>query len=291
MSVYIGVVESELEYGVCRDSINNIAIQSGDYRPVFIRATKGYEARQAHFNNWLNKTDCEYMLLLDGDMIFPPHTLERLRSHGLPYVSGAYLRRTYSPPRPVWFEATDSFPYMPYTAKVEPDKLYKIGASGWGCMLIHRDVATAVKSLLKGEDFVIEDDMDIYPYDLKRVMGAIQAIEEGDLQAVKILREEIRPLRGVKDPVGSDIRFPFFAKQAGFDLWLDTGVMCGHMLSYPLGVEDYLTTPDEALNKLHEAIQPAYTNEKKRLESALKFEETQMAEGIKLSEAQCESTL
>ena len=67
--------------------------------------------------------------------------------------------------------------------------------------------------------------------------------------------------------------------------------MCGHMLSYPLGVEDYLTTPDEALNKLHEAIQPAYTNEKKRLESALKFEETQMAEGIKLSEAQCESTL
>ena len=265
MSVYIGVVESEIEYGECRDSIHSITVNSGDIGPVFIRATKGYEARQTHFNNWIEKTNCEYMLLLDGDMIFPTNTLERLLSHGLPYVSGAYLRRTYAPPAPVWFEDGNSFPYKPYTDKFEENKLYKVGASGWGCILIHRDVVNAVIPLLKGEPLVIEDDMDVYPYDLRRVLGAIDAIEEGDISAAKILREEIRPLRVVKDTVGSDIRFPFFAKMAGFDLWLDTGVMCGHMLNYQLHPFDYLNTPDETTNVLKTAVDKRWYDEKERI--------------------------
>lgn len=286
MKVYIGVAESEIEYGECRDSIENIQKRDGDIGPVFIRATKGYEARQQHFNNWLNKTDCDAMLLLDGDMIFPHDTLEKLRSRDLPYLSGAYLRRTYAPPAPVWFENGSTFPYKPATEKFEADRLYKIGASGWGCILIKREVAEAVKPLLKGEPFVIEDDMDVYPYDLKRVLGAIDAIEEGDLNAVKILREEIRPLRGVKDAVGSDIRFPFFAKMAGFDLWLDTSVMCGHMLHYQLHPYDYINTPDETVRSLSEAVGESWGNEANRLQAALKFEETLKAEGVKPSEEQ-----
>ena len=286
MKVYIGVVESEIEYGECRDSIQNITTREGDIGAVFIRATKGYEARQQHFNNWLHQTDCDAMLLLDGDMIFPKDTLERLRSHNLPYISGAYLRRTYAPPAPVWFEYGNSFPYKPFTDKFEPNKLYKIGASGWGCMLIHREVAEAVKVLLKGEQFVLEDDLDVYPYDLKRILGAMDAIEEGDLNAVKILREEIRPLRAVKDIVGSDIRFPFFAKMAGFDLWLDTGVMCGHMLNYQLHPYDYINTPDETVKNISASVKESWVKEVDRLDKALKFEETLQAEVVKTSEAQ-----
>lgn len=288
MKVYIGVVESEIEYGQCRDSIENIQIRQGDIPPVFIRATKGYEARQQHFNNWLEKTDCEAMLLLDGDMIFPKETLENLRSRDLPYISGAYLRRTYAPPAPVWFEDGNTFPYKPYSTKFEADKLYKVGASGWGCIFIRREVVEAMKPLLKGEQFVIEDDMDIYPYDLKRVLGAIQAIEEGDINAVKILREEIRPLRVVKDLVGSDIRFPYFAKMAGFDLWLDTSVLCGHMLNYQLHPYDYINTPDETVQALSKAVDESWNKEASRLGKAI-FEETQSAEGIKPSEESNES--
>jgi hypothetical protein len=269
VKVYIGVVESEIEYGECRDSIEKIIIRPGDIPPVFIRATKGYEARQQHFNNWLDQTDCEYMLLLDGDMIFPKDTLEKLRAHNLPYVSGAYLRRTYAPPVPVWFEDGSTFPYMPWVDKFEENKLYKIGASGWGCILIHRDVANAVKPLLKGEPFVIEDDMDVYPYDLKRIMGAISDIENGKIEAVKVLREEIRPLRFVKDMIGSDIRFPFFAKMAGFDLWLDTGVMCGHMLNYQLHPLDYINTPDNTVEKVKETMRTRWKSEAERLQNAI----------------------
>jgi hypothetical protein len=249
-------------------------LRPDDYKPVFVRATKGYEARQMHFNKWLTQTDCEYMLLLDGDMIFPEHTLERLRSHGLPYISGTYLRRTYAPPAPVWFEDGKTFPFKPFTDKFEEGKLYKIGASGWGCILIHRDVAEAVQKLLKGEPFVIEDDMDVYPYDLQKIMLAIDTLEaftKRDVPSkaltdyVKILRDEIRPLRGVKDTVGSDIRFPYFAKQAGFDLWLDTGVMCGHMLNYQLHPNDYINTPNATVSNIKESISKQVRAERKRI--------------------------
>lgn len=280
LSVYIGVVESEISYGVCRDSIERIRATEKDTRPYFIRATKGYEARQLHFNNWLHKTDFEYMLLLDGDMIFPENTLERLLSHNLPYISGTYLRRDYKPISPVWFEDGYEFPYKPYTSKFEENKLYKIGASGWGCVLIHREVPTAMTPFLKGEPFVIEDDMDVMPYNLHRIMGAIKAIEEGDTKAVKILREEIQPLRWVKDAVGSDLRFPYFAKLAGYDLYLDTGVMCSHMLNYPLHPSDFLQTSDDVINKLSESVNERWNAERQRLI----FAETQQAEGVKPSE-------
>lgn len=274
MQTYIGVVESEINYGECRDSIENIKLGQSDSRPVFIRATKGFEARQMHFNKWLSQTNCEYMLLLDGDMIFPENTLERLMSHDLPYVSGAYLRRTYAPPAPVWFDDGDTFPFHPSVDKFEENKLYKVGASGWGCILIHRKVAEAVEKILKGEAFVIEDDMDIYPYDLQKIMMAIDTLENFVRQNVpasalsdyvKILRDEIRPLRGLKDNIGSDIRFPFFAKKAGYDLWLDTGVMCRHMLNYQLSPYDFLNTPDAVVNGLNENMIIQIRNETARL--------------------------
>ena len=301
MKVYIGVVESEIEYGECRDSIQNIQTQTGDIGPVFIRATKGYEARQQHFNNWLTQTDCEYMLLLDGDMIFPKDTLEKLRAHNLPYVSGAYLRRTYAPAYPVWFEPfEDGFPLKPWTQKVEPNKLYKIGASGWGCILIHREVADAVEPLLKGEAFVIEDDMDLYPYDLSRIMNTLHILDnltrKKNIPAnalhdyVEVLKEEIRPLRGVKDMVGSDIRFPFFANMAGYDLWLDTGVMCGHMLNYNLQVTDYLLMDGNISGNLSKSANIAKRAEKSKLKNKNKelnvteMKKRKKAEGVKPSE-------
>lgn len=248
-SVYIGVVGSEAENGECRDSIERIQRQDKDETHI-IRATKGYEARQLHLNNWYDKTEHPFLLLLDGDMIFPADTLERLRKWKLPYISGAYMRRRYAPLAPVWFDygAPGTMPMMPFTNVFFKDQLYKIGASGWGCILLHRDVITAMRPLLKGEPEIIEDDMDIHPYDLQKVMTAIHALDinfdtisrKDARAAIDILKDEIRPLRGLKDTVGSDIRFPFYARLAGFDLFLDTGVLCGHMLNYPVSPADFL---------------------------------------------------
>ena len=281
---YIGVVGPESENGVCRDSIHNIGRRNGDEGPYFIRATKGYEARQEHVKQFLSSSH-SFILFLDHDQIFPSDTLERLRSHGLPYVSGYYMRRRFDPIAPVWFKYGPNgvWPMEPMTEDPPRGKLIKLGASGWGCVLVHRDVITAVRDILKGEQEVLEDDMDIWPYDLGRVLSALKGLqalvqEKPDMRTVwpaleqhtAVLTGEIRPLRGTKDPVGSDIRFPFFARQAGFTLWGDPDVRCGHMLNYPLSPDDYSGILPEQRQKLVDStrrrVRIARREQKKRLE-------------------------
>jgi hypothetical protein len=269
-SVYTGVVGAETEHGACRDSIMSIARRPGDSPIHFVRATKGFEARQGHFDYWLTKTDHDFMLLLDSDMVFPADTLEKLRSHGKPYLSGYYLFRS-TPLRPIWFKPfSGSWPFEPYSSDPERGRLHELGASGWGCILVHREVAEAVRPLLKGEAFVIEDDMDVYPYDLHRVITSIKRLKqvarakprpEITQAAVEViandLANEFRPLRGLKDNVGSDLRFPWFARLAGYPLYGDPDVRCGHMLHYPVNPDDY------------SGQEPAYYEEREQFHTTL----------------------
>ena len=238
-SVLIGVAGPETDIGICRDSIQQIETPPGSAL-WFGRATKGYEARQSHFNRFI-ESGHEWLLLLDHDMVYAPDTLMRLMSHGVQYVSGYYLQRRFQPLIPVWFWPTGvgspgEWPLRPFLEEPESGKLHALGGSGWGCILLHREVVEGVrKTVLKGEWDVIEDDMDVWPYDLKIVM---KALHEGDIET---LRREIRPLRGQFDrqPIGSDLRYPVLAAAAGFQLWGDPDVRPGHVVSYPLAASDY----------------------------------------------------
>lgn len=273
---------SETEDGRARDSIDRIVRRKKDTAPIFLRMTKGYEARQAHLNNWYNHTKHPFILFLDSDMIFKPETLEKLRRHKKAYISGLYMRRQIQPMVPVWFEdnKVGTMPIKPMAAAIPENRLFKIGATGWGCVLIHRDVVTAMKGLLKGEPEIIEDDMDVLPYDLKRIMDTLALMESIldkrlvlDIELMKTciatLREEIRPLRGVKDPVGSDIRFPFYARLAGFDLYGDSGVTADHVLHYPLSPNDYVQQPASIVRDTVLAIHDETTKEINRIKAAV----------------------
>ncbi len=250
-TAYIVVVGASIEVGECRDSIARIATRQGDTGPHYGRATKGYDARQKHLNNFIESGQ-DFILFLDHDMYFSPDTLERLRSHKLPYVSGLYMRRQWKTLAPVWYRKfTGKWPMEPWVGKVADDKLHEIGASGWGCLLLHKDVIHATREVLKGEPEVIEDDIDIWPYDIKQIMRAIKGLEKLSKKRnkeldplligpyVDILNEEIRPLRCDRSVVGSDIRFPFFALQAGFQLMGDPNVQSGHNVNFPLDPDMY----------------------------------------------------
>ena len=217
---YIGVVGPDTIPVHAVISIMNIERRPGDAAPRFQMATKGYEARQMHINQFL-ASEHDWILLLDHDMIFPADTLERLRSHGKPYVTGLYMRRRHSPMLPVWYEPyTGEWPMMPFTADPARGRLHELGASGWGCILLHRAVIEGTRPFLGGEQEVIEDDMDVWP-------------ATGE------------PLRGTKDIVGSDIRYPVYARQAGYILYGDPDVRPSHIMQYPLSPDDYTGTPVE----------------------------------------------
>jgi hypothetical protein len=252
---YIGIVGGEIDYAECRDSIQALTTRAGD-EMKFVRATKGYEARQLHLNAFMDSGH-DYLFLMDHDQIFPADALERLRSHNLPYVSGYYLRRRFSPILPVWYEygVTNTFPMRPWTSEPARGKLHKLGASGWGCMLVHRQVIEAVKPLLKGEPEIIEDDMDVWPYDLAAVLRG---------------EEQIRPLRAKKDVVGSDLRFPFFAREAGFTLYGDPDVRCGHITHYALSPDDFTNSiSDEMRAEIDRVIDADQTSERQAIVTAL----------------------
>lgn len=268
-SVYIAVVGGELEYGVCTDSINRLIIRGGDTAAQFVRGTKGYETRSYHMQEW-RKTHHPFILFLDHDMVYDENTLEALRSHKLPYVTGYYMRRVFAPIYPVYFEYEDpiEWPMKPKVDRPDPEvRLFPVNASGWGCILMHRDVIDAVDPILKSEEPIIEDDMDIWPYDLERVMHGVNglaALVESNPDArtfraaakeySQMLSEEIRPLRCDNDPVGSDIRFPFYARAAGFTLICDSMVQAQHIVNYPISPADYHITPDGELANLQKAV-------------------------------------
>lgn len=281
-SVYIGTVGPDREPGEARDSIENILRRPGDEGPFPARATKGYEARQWHINSFIGGKH-DFLLLLDHDMIIPADTLIRLLEHKLPFVSGLYMRRQYAPIAPVWFRPfAGKWPIEPWIGPVERGKLHPIGASGWGCMLIHREVILAVREILHGEWEVLEDDMDIWPYDLARVMQAIRALREllapgispqtlrlGALACSDVLEAQIRPLTGAKfDIIGSDIRFPFFARAAGYQLMGDPDVRASHILDYPVSADDYEQVPEEGHQNVSKSLRGRMSQDRRKYQQA-----------------------
>ena len=282
-STYIGVVGPDTAPVTCQRSIERIIRRQGDSDILQTEATKGYEARQTHINKFINETNHSFIFLMDHDMIFPADTLERLRNHKLPYVSGLYMRRQFAPMGLVWYRPfTGQFPMEPWIGLPEKGRLHKIGASGWGCVLLHREVILAVRSLLHGEWEVLEDDMDVYPYDLGAIMRAISGLrllvdEKPGLPTLRpaleahtaALEQQIRPLRADHEPIGSDIRFPFFAKLAGYQLMGDPDVVCGHDIMYPLSVKDYEMVGDDYYTNQNKANKKNVRVERKRLKGQL----------------------
>jgi len=224
-TAYIGVACGEFGVTEAHVSISEMARRPGDSEPVFRIATKGWEARQDHAEAML-KSRHDWLLLLDGDMGIPAMLLERLRAHGLPCVTGHYLRRGYKPMRPIWYEDDPEFrwPMMPFRGSPEPGRMYRLSATGSGCWLIHREVLEAVQPMLKGEPFFVDDAMTWWPY---------------DIDAVAAGREKLRILRGRKDRVGSDLRLSFFIRHAGYTVWGDPDAACGHFVQYPVGMKDW----------------------------------------------------
>lgn len=244
-TVYIGVTGGEQDYGPARDSIELIE-RGPDDIIWYGRGTKGYEVRQRHFNRFV-ESGHTWLLMLDADMVFAPDTLTRLLAHGVQYVSGYYVQRRFQPILPVWFRPSLEWPPEPFTAPPARGRLHELGASGWGCVLLHRDVVLGTRRVLKGQWDVLEDEMTFWPFDAGAVQNALRDARmaaydpQAVLRALDALGRELRPLRGDYDrqPVGSDIRYPYLARAAGFTLWGDPDVRPGHVIQYPLDAADY----------------------------------------------------
>lgn len=138
-NVMIGMYCRELaRFSECYGSLFALQQPDGTH---FVHSFANSQARaQNEIAAQFLASEAEYLFLTNDDHNYPPDTLTRLLSHGLPVVSGLYLRRSL-PFEPVMFGTQNERGYV-QTKHLSPGEtgLVKVKACGGGCLLIHRSV-------------------------------------------------------------------------------------------------------------------------------------------------------
>ncbi|MBN1941076.1 MAG: hypothetical protein JW772_02740 [Candidatus Diapherotrites archaeon] len=198
------MVEERIKIGVCVPLYNQVPTaffihfvsffaQTANKYPLEIfqvDATIVDVARNVLVENFL-KSDCTHLLFLDSDMVFPPNIVELLLKHDKEVVSGLYFLRKMLLPS---FRMLNKEGNYQSSYDFPKNELVKVDATGLGCMLIKRKVLEKVDSENKGKPLFFTK------YD-------------------KGMRTKVH---------GEDTAFCELVKKAGFEIYVDTGLILGH---------------------------------------------------------------
>lgn len=119
------------------------------------------EARNAIHNTFCNDSRCEYLFMLDSDVMPQPDIIDRLLAHHLPVVGGWYKKKDNGAPVVYDYDYTDDGGIARWNIRQQPGTgLEKVDAAGAGCWLMRRDAALALGAspydmLRGGEDLDI----------------------------------------------------------------------------------------------------------------------------------------
>lgn len=138
------------------------------------------------------KTDADYVLWLDSDMVFAPDTLIRMlkvcKDNDIDFLTAVCFRRK-PPYTPCLFDRLEKVEKgASYTALLSvPEGLFKVGGCGFAGVLMASDVLLSVQSKFNGRMF---DPMDGF---------------------------------------GEDVSFCWRARQCGYEIWCDSSIEFGHV--------------------------------------------------------------
>jgi len=187
MRVFVGGVSSEYAHGGCVESFLTIRLRPGDERKYQWR-TRGDIARTELCDEFMRRKEFDAFFLVDVDMLFDHDILERLRSHDLDIVSGHYFRRRFNPM--ISIAEVGEWPYEPLY-DIPEDGLIEVSTSGFGCLLIKRNVLEAAQKTMDPKEPILG-------------MGPLPEMTNGD-----------------RGPFGADFVFSARARQSGYKHWVD----------------------------------------------------------------------
>ena len=166
---------------------------------------------------WLKE---DWLLMMDDDMSFPPETLERLLSWDKPIVSGVYFQsRTHPIPHIYQYSEVKDGKYFYRSLKKEvAEYLYK-----------HKDMLQdqPCAVTLPREEALIECD---------GVGGGCLLIHKSVFE--KLEHPYFKCVIG--QHAGEDFYFCRNAQQAGFKIYADMGVLCGHFFQVERGFQQFM---------------------------------------------------
>jgi len=132
--------------------------------------------RQNAFDYWLDHTDYPWILWVDSDIVLTEEALAKVWREAdpatRPVISGTYFiskenEQSLMTPYPALFMFTDDPNQIAYVHPLPKDALVKVGAAGFGFVLMHRNAAQKMRDVHGnvpffnetgvGEKFVSED--------------------------------------------------------------------------------------------------------------------------------------
>lgn len=208
------------------------------------------------------KTDSEWLAMFDDDMVFPfgnakwyraftgwewypePfasfNAIDRLMSHKKSVVGGLYFGRHESGP-PVTAIGASNSKAAEYMRKGPHDEIMSTGWVGTGAILIHRqvfeDIEKKFPQLARGPN---GEGIQVFTSSEHELLDGIKRVHsmlsEGVMDSMKAMRayEMIDGLltktrHTSPHGVGEDVIFGRRATQAGHEVFVDLGLVCGHI--------------------------------------------------------------
>lgn len=186
-----------------------------------------YMATDVARNRIVDSLEKEWLFFMDADQTFHPESLERLLSWNLPIVSGLYFSSAGKPvPHCYKYAFRGARGRHTYIAKTKEVYAYLIKHKA-----NFEDNPVALLPAIK-EDLIECDG----------VGAGCLLIQRKVFEAIK------PPYFQFKNYTGEDFYFCRKVKKAGFKIFLDPGILCGHKHRELIGYRHFLswiTTPDE----------------------------------------------
>ena len=174
------------------------------------------KARQELMENAL-KSDPDYILMIDSDMILPDGIVDKLIGMDVDVASALYFAKN-PPYMPIIRFKKENENYYESRA-VSLNERVEVDAAGLGCMLIKAGV---VKKLLEKEK--------------------------------KIFDMTEREVRGQKIPIGEDVYFCELLKKHGHKIFVNTGIICGHIGMDIITQDQYLFVLNNAIKQMEKEV-------------------------------------
>jgi hypothetical protein len=167
--------------------------------------------RQNALEHWYDNTDYDWVLWVDSDIVLTKQALQKVWSavdaKDRPVVTGTYFiskenEQALMAPYPAVFNWTDATYEIAYLHPLPKDVVIKVGAAGFGFVMMHRSAITK----------------------MREVHGNIPYFNETGVG---------------KEFVSEDINFFRLMHQAGVPLYTHTGAVVKHMKRFSVDVDYY----------------------------------------------------
>jgi len=185
-------------------------------------------------NEIIKRMENDWIFFMDSDQTFHPDTLLRLLSWDLPIISGVYFK---SPGKPI------------------PHCYEYAGLNEKGIPFYKSLVEPIFNYLDKFGQAIVEESSDTFLFPTqKEQLIECDGVGAGCLLVNRKVIETIKPphFKYTDDSTGGeDFYFCRKAQEAGFKIFIDPGVICGHRMKGLIGARHFLSWATEDTNRAY----------------------------------------